>query len=393
MATAFLRTLHSLEADSFRRSIGGLLLVALLLGAWFAWFFLSRVARYEVTGTARLEVDRAIHLVQAPVAGRVITSRLVLDQEVQAGDPLVELDANPERLQMQEEQTRLKALDPQMESLHGEIAAAEQAQLREQQATRVALEEARARHQEAEALARLADGEAERLARLHASGLIPEREFVQGKSEAERRRAAAESLRLVMSRLENEQRTRDSDRESHRQRLQGEVIRLQGLRTTAAATIERLKYESERRRILAPVAGRLGEVAILRAGAFVEEGEKLGAIVPAGTLRIVAEFPPAAALGRIRPGQPARLRLHGFPWAQYGSIAAKVTGVASEVRDERVRVELGLVARPASVIPLQHGLPGTVEVEVEQLPPATLVLRAAGRLIAVPTTSFTPQPE
>jgi pyruvate-ferredoxin/flavodoxin oxidoreductase len=103
------------------------------------------------------------------------------------------------------------------------------------------------------------------------------------------------------------------------------------------------------------------------------------------------EFLPPAALGRIRPGQPARLRLQGFPWTQYGSIGAMVSDVASEVRDGRVRVELVIDPRAASPIPLQHGLPGTVEVEVERVSPATLTLRAAGQLVAAPRSAFATQ--
>jgi membrane fusion protein (multidrug efflux system) len=116
----------------------------------------------------------------------------------------------------------------------------------------------------------------------------------------------------------------------------------------------------------------------------VQEGEKLGAIVPLGRLRAVAQFPPSAALGRIRLGQRARVRLDGFPWAQYGSIPATVSRVAGEVRDGQVRVELSIAPAAASRVPLQHGLPGSVEVEVERLTPAALVLRTAGRLLAAP---------
>jgi hypothetical protein len=109
-------------------------------------------------------------------------------------------------------------------------------------------------------------------------------------------------------------------------------------------------------------------------------------IIP-GTLKIMTDFLPPAALGRIQPGQPARLRLEGFPWAQYGAVAATVASVASEVRDGWVRVELAVRADAASPIPLQHGLPGTVEVEVDHVSPATLVLRTAGSLLTGPGTS------
>jgi membrane fusion protein (multidrug efflux system) len=36
----------------------------------------------------------------------------------------------------------------------------------------------------------------------------------------------------------------------------------------------------------------------------------------------------------------------------------------------------------APLIPLQHGLPGKLEVEVERISPAALVLRSVGKLLA-----------
>jgi adhesin transport system membrane fusion protein len=94
--TAFSRSTRALAVDGFGPSLGGLLLATALLGCWTAWFFVSRVAIYEVTQTARLEVDRAVHPVETTVAGRVIMTRLVLGQEVPAGEVLIELDADPE---------------------------------------------------------------------------------------------------------------------------------------------------------------------------------------------------------------------------------------------------------------------------------------------------------
>mgnify|MGYP006951217479 CR=1 FL=1 len=98
---------------------------------------------------------------------------------------------------------------------------------------------------------------------------------------------------------------------------------------------------------------------------------------------IVGDFTPASVFGRILPGQSARLRLDGFPWAQFGTIEARVTRVASEIRENLVRVEFEPTSK-TSHIALQHGLPGSVEVTVEQTTPAVLVLRAAGQLISQP---------
>src|SRR5262249_11479722 len=150
------------------------------------------------------------------------------------------------------------------------------------------------------------------------------------------------------------------------QRLRGTLSQLDREQATAAASIKRLEYEVERRILRAPVAGRIAEVADLQIGAVVDEAQRLAMIVPDGPLHVVAQFVPAAAIGRVPAGQQARVRLQGFPWAEYGSLQASVTGVADEVRDGLVRVELSVNAF-SSALPVSHALPGTVEIEVERV--------------------------
>ena len=193
---------------------------------------------------------------------------------------------------------------------------------------------------------------------------------------------------LGTARLERERRRSESERRTTIARLRGESDRLEGARATALQTIERLRFEVSRRLIVAPVAGRLGEVSTLRVGGFISEGEALGAVVPSGSLRIVAQFLPRAALGRIQPGQPAWMHLDGFPWTQYGALRATVERVGNEVRDGRVRVELLVDASGAVAVPLQHGLPGSVEVQTETVTVAALALRTAGRLIDRPEKQY-----
>ncbi len=84
------------------------------------------------------------------------------------------------------------------------------------------------------------------------------------------------------------------------------------------------------------------------------------------------------------PGQRARLRLKGFPWAQYGTIAGHVLTTGEEIRDGHVRVECDVDAVNKSFIPAQHGLAGALEIEIERLSPAALVLRLAGEWIPGP---------
>jgi membrane fusion protein (multidrug efflux system) len=174
---------------------------------------------------------------------------------------------------------------------------------------------------------------------------------------------------------------RDSQSRARYEELRRDAAELDERIATTRASIETLTQEVEKHLLRAPTAGKLGEVANLQVGAVVQAGDRVGTVVPAGDLRVVAEFDPAVSLGRVRAGQVARVRLDGFPWLQYGSLSARVDSVATEPRQGMVRVELAVVTSDPR-IPLQHGLPGTVEVEVERVPPAVLVLRAAGAQVA-----------
>ena len=389
MASTFFRSIRSLEADNSQRSYLGLALAASLLTAWMLWFFLAHVSVYAVTNKAGLEVDRAAHPVESIVVGRVVATHMVLDQEVKAGDVLVELDSGTQQFQLTEEKTQLAGANPQIRSREEQIASEEQALVQDQQASKDALEEARAHYNESEAAAKFAQAEADRLHKMYDAGVVAELDLNRSVAEAQQRRAAADSLHYAVVRMEGDQRTRTNERKAHIEQLMGELNKLRGDQATAGVTIKRLEDEVGRRWIRAPIDGKLGEVAPLRVGAVVHEGEKLAAVIPTGKLRIVANFDPPVALGRISPGQHARLRLEGFPWAEYGSVGATVTNVASEIRDGGIRVEMAIDSGSGSRIPLQHGLPGSVEVEIETLSPANLVLRKAGSWLAGPKNNST----
>jgi multidrug resistance efflux pump len=382
MPAGFSRSLRALEDDGFRGATLGLCLAAALLAAWTTWFLTAPVARYETSERARIEVDRAGYSVQAPLDGRVIASRLALGRVVEAGEVLVELESEPERLQIQEQRARLAAIEPQLESLKTVLAAQEQSAVNDRQACEAALAQARAQLREAEAFGALAKQQAERLRQLHAEGLAAEADYLRAASEVESRGAAAAALEAAVKRLDSEYQRSAGDRLTEMRRIRSDMTRLEGDRQAALRTVERLEFEAARRSIRSPAAGRLGEVAVLRSGAYVEQGQALCTVIPASSLRVIADFAPSAALGRIRPQQPALLRLDGFPWTQYGAIGSTVVSVAAEVRDGKVRVELAIDNPGTTAIPLQHGMPGAVEVQVESVTPAVLALRAAGQMLA-----------
>lgn len=382
MSVEFFRSTRSLRQDGHGATTVKLLIVAGLVAAWLAWFLYSRLVVFAVSDQARIELDRAVYPIESPVSGRVATNHLLLGREVHTGELLVAFEAETQMLQLNEERTRATGLASQMDALQREIDEQERALVAATGAAKAALEEANARIREAEAGASFAEKELERLTDLHAKGLSAAAELESAQAQAEEKRAAADRLKLAVERLQREQRTQASDRRARLQQLRREATRLEGALASSEAAIRSMEQEVEKQRIRAPVTGRLVEVADLQPGAFANAGDRLAVVAAAGELKAVANYSPAAALGRVQPGQTARLRLEGFPFTQFGSLPATVTSVASEVREGRVRVELEIHPPAGSTIPLQHGLPATAEVEVERVTPATLVLRAVGRFLA-----------
>ncbi|WP_164018957.1 HlyD family secretion protein [Pyxidicoccus trucidator] len=392
MSANFSHSLRALREDGFRRPGQVLLILALLACGWLAWFVFARVTVYEVSEDARLEVDRAVYPVEAQVDGRILVSRLDIGRNVQQGEVLLELDSSNQRLKLQEEQTRLDTLLPQLDTLRSELAAQRQALDSGQLASGSELNEARARQREARAALSYAVEEQARLEPLKKSQAIGELEFLKVQAEREKRRAALDAAEQQADRLKSERLNRQSQGLAQVARLERELASMEGLITTSKARIASLTHELEQFVLRAPASGQVGEVARLQPGSEVKRGDRLAVLIPPGQLRIVADFPTSHALGRIRPGQTARLRLQGFPWTEYGTVNARVSRLASEARDGKVRVECELLPDAGSTIPRQHGLPGTLEVAVDDLSPALLILREAGQKLGTAASPPAPAP-
>lgn len=350
-----------------------------LFGIWLLWASVAKVSLYAVSADARVERENATHAISSPFLGRVVRAELAIERRVRRGELLVELDSRAEQLQLLERRAEQAGFGPQVERLHARIAAERGALGEEQSASRLATAEAARRAEEARVAADTAEADAVRVRSLRTQGLVSAREVEHAEADARMRSEAAAALATAGQRVSLEQRARDHTRSAHLAELEGELAGLVARQAAIDAEVERLEYEIERRHIRAPVDGRIGEAAILRPGAVVDEAQPIGSIVPEGNLAVVAQYPAGAAVGRIAAGQRAVLRLDAFPWAEFGVVGATVTGVAQEIRDGKVRVELSLDPSPGFRGRLDHGMPGSIEVAVERVSPIGLVLRTAGQ--------------
>lgn len=377
MAQPFPNTLRALRKDSGRAVSLGLLALSIAAVAWTLWLFGARVTLHETSQRTRLEVRGAAVPVHATLAGTVVSIAVRMGQAVMRDDILLRLDASLDERRLASAQARLAAIAPQIEVAQSELRATRSALLAEVAVADVAARQAMARSREARISAQLAESEASRYSTL--KDAAPSIEVERARATAEMRQASSAALSLDVRRSQNERKNRQRSGEVKIETLRRSLAALQGEQLTLTASVAELEEQIRQHTIRAAGDGTIGELQPLQLGSYVEQGAKLATILPSGDLILVAEFEPASALGRIHSGQAAELRLTGFPWLQYGTVAARVASVASEPRDGSIRVELDLLPGGPSLIRFQHGLPGSVDVAVEQISPAALLLRSLGR--------------
>ncbi len=380
MATPYKRTVQSLVNDSAVLALIAWATGAVTLAIWLAWFLFSKVNVSEVSRAAHIEVQQSPSPVSAAISGKIDSMALALGQSVHAGDILVRLNTSSEELRLREEEFRRQAIAPRILSLRAEIEALGRVRSADQSTSVATVASARFRTAEIDAALDFAKDNERRLKEESATGSVAHIDAARASAEALKLAANKGALTAEERRLESDLQARTQQNLVQVETLKRAIVTLEGEQSTIDATIERLKNDIEKHLVRSPADGKIGEVTLLRPGAFVPEGQKLATVVPVGDMIIVAEFPPAAALGRIQVGQIARLRLDGFPWSQFGSIEARVFRVATEIRDQVVRVELAPLPGTAPKIIMQHGLPGVVSVNLEKASPAELILRAVGQL-------------
>ena len=381
MPSDFRQTSSALRGDQ-ERSRRSLVLVAMLGAVLIAvglWGMRARVPIYAVSEVARLQARDAVHPVDLLIAGRVTAVHLPIGGRVRRGDVLVELDATDAGLRLDDARAAERGLAAQIVALDAELAAREDALASTGQLGRDSVSEAEAARVETAAQAGYATRERDRAARMLAAGVVAASEADRADASMVQSNAQVRARDRRLSVLRTETQRDLADRRAANESLRRSLAAFQAQRASAQVQIQRLEIEVARHIVRAPVDGLLGQIRAPQVGAVVAPGQTVAVVTPQTAIELVADFAPAAAIGRIRPGQPARMRVTGFPWTQYGMLAATVTAVSSEVVDGRIRIELAIADDPASAIPRRHGLIGDVEIELEQVSPAVLLARAAGQ--------------
>jgi len=382
MPSDFRQTSSALRSDRDRgrRSLAVFGVIGVLLVLVGLWVSLARVPIYAVSQFARLQARDEVHPVDTLVSGRVMAVNLPVGGAVKQGDILISLDASDVGLRLDEARAAERGMTSQITALDAEISAREEALATTGVLGQASLSEAQAARTETEAEATFAGRERERANLMRQAGVVAESEADRANANLVQKQAAVSARDHRLHVLSSETRRDIADRRAQNENLKRALAALLTERARASVLVKRLEVEAARHTVRAPIDGVLGQVRAPQVGSVVAVGQTVAVVTPETALELVADFAPATAIGHVRAGQRARMRVAGFPWTQYGMLDATVTAVSSEVADGRIRVRLTLDEQARSPIPRRHGLVGDVEIELEQVSPAVLLARAAGQM-------------
>jgi multidrug resistance efflux pump len=376
MLESFPLTARLLSRDRIRNHAVLLIIATSIVLGWVSWMLFAHIGVYATSDQARVEVAQEVFHVEAPTSGMVGKTYMKEGDQVSAGSVLVDLQADPQQLQIQAEQDKQQTLNSQLDDMRHEADAQERSLVAERAASRSSVQQASAAVAEAQDTAELAQETFNKEEELYQNGLVSELQVHTTENDLKKKKVELQSARAALSRAQREAVISGGTQQAQIDELNANIAKLEGDIASSQNSTQQLQNQLGWHHIVAPGPGRLDEVANLKPGTYVHQGDQLATVVPNGKLRVVADFEPSVAIGRIQPGQIGRLRLTGYPWEQYGSIRARVTNVGTEVQNGRVRVELVPVGDPN--VPLQHGLPGSLEIQVGRVTPAAFLLKTTG---------------
>ncbi len=204
--------------------------------------------------------------------------------------------------------------------------------------------------------------------------LLPEQQYLETEQERLEVEHELASKRSRLDELEAAIRELEMRAELARSEFYREVLERAGLaaRERMAAETELAKARSNlnARKIKAPVAGIVQQLAVRNTGAVVTPAQELMVIVPQDRAIEVEALLENKDIGFVHVGQSAEIKIDAFPFTRYGTIAGEVIDLSNDaVADEqrglvykmRVRMNSAEIQVQEKLLSLTPGMTVTVE--------------------------------
>lgn len=297
------------DSNGKRKRAGKVVLVILAVaviggGLWF-WRHETYGRFFQATDNAYIQADT---VTIAPKIGGYVERVLVAEnQQVAAGQPLVEIDPREFRAQTAQIQAQI--------DLARTNAAGVRAQITEQQA---GVAQARAQVAAAQSALTFARSEVVRYAPLAESGAEPRERLAQLRNQQQQAEAQLASARAALLAAERRTATLATQVDQALAQARGGEAQLQAAAVNLGSTV-----------LKAPVAGRVASRTV-QAGQLVQPGTRLLSVVPVDQMYIEANFK-ETQLALMRPGQPVTVEVDALDGVELrGKVDSVSPGTGAE---------------------------------------------------------------
>ncbi|MET4897303.1 HlyD family secretion protein [Sphingomonadaceae bacterium jetA1] len=292
-----------------KRRIKVILLViaaALVVAGVFWYARYTTVGQYmESTNDAFIQADAVT--VAPKVSGYVDKVFVNENQQVQAGEPLLQIDTRDYRAQTAQIEAQMGVARANAEGV--------QAQIHEQQA---AIDRAQADLRAAQSDAAFAQAEVARYTPLAASGAESRERLSQLQNQARQANARAAAAAAALSSAQRRIGTLNAQVQQARSQGQAAKAQLDAAEVNLGSTL-----------IRASIGGRVGNKTV-RVGQFLQAGTRTMSIVPVSQLYIEANFK-ETQLGLMRPGQPVKIEVDALPGVEInGHVESVAPGTGAQ---------------------------------------------------------------
>jgi hemolysin D len=328
----------------------------------FASIFLpwAAAAKVDETGSARGRIEpqgKSVRL-DIPVGGTVTYLGVKEGQKVRAGQPLLKIESDVLRSEMQEAQARLNGLSEQrsrLEGMRNEIEISIQSQRLQSQAQQQAqLARIEQLHQQSAASQNAYDLSQERVKRdrvelkryqrLASTGAVPqvkvtELQGLMGESRQTLNKAHGE-LKQAQSGIEEQRNNYDNvkrtgelsvlESEGRIKELEARMSQTQSDIAQARQQIKSFRYRLQQHTLSSPVNGTIFNLSLDHVGTVVQPGQAVASIAPKGAKFIFRANMPSQESGFIRLGQAVKLKFDAYPFQDYGVVPGKLVWISPD---------------------------------------------------------------
>jgi hemolysin D len=361
-----------------------------LFGAALIWAFTARIDQ-TISVRGRLEPSGSVKGVASPSAGVVSKVFVKEGQVVQAGQPLLDVEAAGLASRRQAIDRNMRLLELQAKSLQviirsdGNLArigaipslpfetdplfAAQLATARNQtNQIRSRLEQVASRLKSKEQSLRLQDQIAISIGEVFRSGGISRINYLTQLNQVQEIRAEVSSLREERTKIIGET-------SSQLNQVNQQII---NFRSELVGLREAISY----RTIRAPIAGTVFDTKV-GSSSVVNTSQVLLKIVPADRLQARVEIP-NADIGFVKVGLPVTVGVDSFPSGEFGYIKGSLLRVGSDVLEPEqpgqqfrfpaiVKLQEQEVVSGGKILNLQSGMGVTANIKLRSRPAITLV--------------------